>query len=307
MLSMKKVAIVIPTWNNKELLRNCMNSLQKTSYPWYKAVVVDNGSSDGSPELVRREFPDVELVTLERNEGFTRGVNSGVRFALQTLDPDYLLILNDDTVIVDTSWLSHMVSVAEKNSRIGIVNCRFISPDGRPQPMGLRLLPGVYVESLFGRRLLGRNQEQDDSVHETDSAGGACFLLKRSLIEAIGLLDEHYSPAYFEDVDYGLRARKAGFKLVHDGKVSMIHIGSATGKKLPSGYMAYVYRRNLVRFVRKNYPATLPFFVLLLVTNSFVRAAMTNARMNKRNGEGMGRNDDVRNTIRAIRALRSGD
>ncbi len=297
---MKKVAIIVPNWNNRELLRNCLRSLDKTNYPWYKTVVVDNGSSDGSPELVRTEFPGVDLIRLQRNEGFPKGVNAGLRFALDSYDIDYAVILNNDTLIVDGGWLLHMVTVAEKQAVIGMVNCRFLRPDGLPQLMGLRLLPGVYLDSFLGMPMIRRNQEQSDAVHETDSAGGACFLLKRSLIDAIGLLDDSYSPAYFEDVDYGCRARKVGFKLVHDGAVSVIHLGSVTRKRLPSHYMELVYRRNLIHFVEKNYDGALVPVVLILLLGFFSSAALTCAQMKSGRTALMKLAEDLRSTVLSL-------
>lgn len=299
----KRVAIVVPTWNNRELLRNCLSSLKNTNYAWYKVIVVDNGSTDGSFELMNREFPNVEVVRLQRNEGFSAGVNVGMRLALERYNVDYIVILNDDTFIVRDNWLLHMINVAEMDPTIGIVNCRFLRPDGQPQPMGLRLLPGIYIDTIFGMPLLGRNQEQSASVHETDSAGGACFILKRSLINGIGFLDEGYSPVYFEDVDYGLRARKAGFKLVHDGEVSIIHIGSATSRKLPNRYLLYIYKRNLLRFISRNYAPALPFILFGLVIGASIRAVGSSISPKNRKAAVLRLHQDVQDTILALRHL----
>jgi GT2 family glycosyltransferase len=300
----KKVAIVVPTWNNLELLRNCLSSLKNTNYAWYKVIVVDNGSTDGSSELMNREFPNVEVVRLQRNEGFSAGVNVGMRLALERYNVDYIVILSDDTFIVRDNWLLHMIGVAESDPTIGIVNCRFLRPDGRSQPMGLRLLPGVYLDSFLGVPVFGRNQEQSAYVHETDSAGGACFILKRSLIDGIGFLDECYSPAYFEDVDYGLRARKAGFKLVHDGEVSIIHAGSATARKLPDRYLSYIYKRNLIRFVSRNYAPALPFILFGLVIGSCMRAFRSSMSPQDRKAAVLRLHRDVQDTILALRDFR---
>ncbi|MBM3898282.1 MAG: glycosyltransferase family 2 protein [Thaumarchaeota archaeon] len=300
----RKVAIVVPTWNNRELLRNCLSSLKNTRYAWYKVIVVDNGSSDGSSELVNKEFPDIDVIRLSRNEGFSAGVNTGIRLALSRYNVDYCVVLSDDTFIVNDNWLLHMIGVAESDPTIGIVNCRFLRPDGRSQPMGLRLLPGVYLDSFLGVPVFGRNQEQSAYVHETDSAGGACFILKRSLVDGIGLLDERYSPAYFEDVDYGLRARKAGFKLVHDGEVSIIHVGSATARKLPDHYLSYIYKRNLIRFVSRNYAPALPFILFGLVIGSCMRAFRSCMSPQDRKDAVLRLHRDVQDTILALRDFR---
>lgn len=300
----KIVAIIVPTWNNRELLRKCLSSLQKTEYPSYRVVVVDNGSTDGSPEQVEREFPHVELIRLPRNEGFSSAANSGLEFALHRYNTDYAVILNNDTLITDGRWLLHMVGIAEMKPEIGMVNCRFLTPNGEPQPMGLRLLPGLYLDAFLGMPILARNREQSNSVYETDSAGGACFLLKRSLIDAIGLLDEGYSPAYFEDVDYGLRARRAGFKLVHDGEVSIIHIGSATRRKLPTRYMQRIYKKNLVRFLGRNYTSLLPFVMMMLLCGGLLRAATRGLRPGEPSFSQLALSDELRDTVSAFQALK---
>jgi len=120
--------------------------------------------------------------------------------------------------------------------------------------VGLRIITGIHKDNLFGRQIWGKNLEQSLKVHETESAGGACFIIKRSVIGQIGFLDEGYSPAYFEDVDYCLKARRARFRLAHDGAVSIIHYGSATKKRIPANGISFSYRRNLVRFIAKHLP-----------------------------------------------------
>jgi len=298
----KKVAVIVPTLNSWEMLRNCLSSLKKTDFGWYKVVVVDNGSSDGTSNNLRREFPWVDVVVLQFNAGFSGGVNSGLKYALGLYNFDYAIILSNDTIITDGDWLGRMVSVAERDPAIGVVNCRYLRPDGQPQPAGIRILPGIYLDALLGMSLVGRNTEQSTSVHETDSAGGACFLIRRSLIDTIGMLDEGYSPAYFEDVDFGLRARKAGFKLVHDGEVSIIHMGAVTSRRFPNPYMAYVYRRNLIRFVGKNYRVALPLLVPALIVGAVIRAVVLGARLDSK-AVGFELRQDVGNTIRGLMAF----
>lgn len=294
---------MILNWNGRKLLHNCLTSLEKTTYQALKILVVDNGSSDGSAELVSHEFPNVDVLRLPNNTGFAKGNNIGIRHALRTYDPDYVVLLSNDTVVIQADWLEHMVRVAESDPLIGMVNCRYLLPDGKPQPMGFRLIPGLYLSGTFGIHLLGaQNQEQSALITLTDSAGGACFLIKRSVLDRIGLLDEGYSPVYFEDVDFGIRAMKANFKLAHDGRVSIIHIGSATAKKLSDSYMTFVYRKNFFRFVRKHHPLALPFVVLMVLLNSPFRALRSALVFNHPARFGTFLSADVMATAQAIRA-----
>lgn len=268
---MKKVAIIIVNWNGASFLRNCLRSLFETEYPLFNVIVVDNGSIDGSSELVKQEYPQADLIELSENRGYPMGVNAGIQYAIRKYDPDYVVPLNNDTLLVQRNWLAHMVSVAETDPTIGIVNCRFILRDRTPQPMSFSLVPGLYLGGILGIRDINR-REQDAAIHDVETAGGSCFLIKRSVIDTIGLLDEGYSPFLFEDVDYSLRARKANFRVTHDGQVSVVHLGSTSIRRVPSEMMQYVYRKNMIRFVRKHYPWALVFALITTFFGSPLRA-----------------------------------
>ena len=214
---LKLVAVIVLNWNGRKVLKNCLSSLVKTDYQNMKVILVDNASTDSS-ERIGLEY-GADLVSLPTNQGYAVGNNFGIRFALEKYNPEYIVLLNNDTVLIEPSWLKHMVAVAESDSNIGIVNCNYVNPDGRPQKTGFMLIPGIYLP--FGTN----RAEQSDYIHEAKTAGGPCYLIKRAVIDEVGFLDEGFSPFYFEDLDYCERARKAGFRLIHDGKVTILHVG----------------------------------------------------------------------------------
>ena len=129
-----EVCIIILNWNGKELLKDCLSSLLKlTGYPNYKVIVVDNGSTDGSLEYVKKNFPQVDVLPLDKNYGFAKGNNKGIKYALKKYKPRYILLLNNDTKIIQRDWLTKLVETAESDKKIGIVVPKLIYTDGRIQ------------------------------------------------------------------------------------------------------------------------------------------------------------------------------
>lgn len=299
---MKKVVVIILNWNGREMLLNCLSSLAITDYPNFSTIVVDNGSTDRSADLVSQRFPNVDLIRLPQNLGYQAGNNAGLRCAIEKYDPDHVAFLNNDTIVTQKGWLTHMVWIAESNPSVGLVNCRYVFPDGTPQTTGLMLLPGIYLDRLLRLPFKLRNtKEQSDYVHDTVTAGGPCFLVKRSVVDAIGMLDEGYAPVYFEDIDYSLRAKRAGFRLVHDGSVSMVHLGMASAKKLPDTYVSYIYRKNLLRYLRNYYPLMVPTIFIFLLLGSLLRTAEFTGRRRKDSSALEYLRKDLGTTRRALR------
>jgi GT2 family glycosyltransferase len=246
-----KVAIIIVNWNKKSLLETCLSSIEKkTEYSNYFIVVVDNGSSDGSPELVRDKFPSVDLLMLKRNTGFVIGSNSGIRRALRD-NPDYILLLNNDTIIIQNDWLRRIVEIAEIDERIGIIGCEIVYPNGKIQSIGHNI---DFKTGLRGLQLVNPDFTQEfPDVFEVDCVFGAFFLIKEKVVDAIGFLDEGFSPFQHEESDFCLRAKRAGYKVCTTLNVKVVHLHGESMREIRSDYYNFANQKNLIRLILLNF------------------------------------------------------
>ncbi|MCW4000273.1 MAG: glycosyltransferase family 2 protein [Candidatus Bathyarchaeota archaeon] len=249
-MEQKAVAVIIVNWNQKNRLEACLSSLKsRTDYSNYYTIVVDNGSGDGSAERVRQQFGWADLVVLDRNYGFSVGNNQGIVYALKKYNPQYVLLLNNDTEIAQPNWLTKMVDAAQSASDIGVVGCKLVYPDGKTQYLGTKI--GVAGLSWINPA----SEPQCPRAFDVDATLGACFLIKRGVIDKIGFLDVGFSPYVHEESDYCLRAKHAGYRsrILLDAQVTH-HWKASIGKVQPA-QVEYIVRRNLIRFMLLNYPA----------------------------------------------------
>ena len=144
-----RVAIIISTYNQDIFLMKCLNSLRsKTSYKNYKVYLIDDSGNGKIGKEIKKDFKGVYVLINKENLGFSKSYNSGIKKALKDYNPDYVLLLNDDTEIVDKNWLSELVKVGESDPKIGILGCKIIYPDGSLQNIG------GYVEGWKITKLL---------------------------------------------------------------------------------------------------------------------------------------------------------
>ena len=243
----RSVAIIIVNWNQKKLLANCLSSLKsKTAYSNYRVVVVDNGSLDGSVELVK-SFPWADFIALDKNYGFSVGNNKGIVYALEKYKPDYVLLLNNDIEIVQADWLSKMVSVEESEDNVGIVGCKLIYPNGKTQCIGIKV-------TVNGFPWLDPSREGSlPDAFDVDAVLGACFLIKKAVLDRIGFLDVGFSPFVHEELDFCVRAKKAGYRTCMVLSASVVHFWKMSVDKVNSAYVEFVVRKNTVRFMLLNF------------------------------------------------------
>jgi GT2 family glycosyltransferase len=261
-MTFPKVCIIILNWNGKELLKDCLSSLFKlTDYPNYKVIVVDNGSTDGSVRFVIKNFPKADVLCLDRNYGFSRGNNEGIRYAFKKYTPHYFLLLNNDTEVIQTEWLTNMVKVAKKDDRIGIVGCKMVFPDGKIQCVDGNLYPLKKIGYLE------EDRNQYDYIKETTAVSGSCILVSYKLVKKIGVYDEVYSPFGGEDQDWFFRTLRAGFKIIYCGKSKIVHKESVSLKKVHSNERFYINTKNSLilafRYYR-TYDKIIEFFKSLM-------------------------------------------
>ena len=178
-----------------------------------------------------------------KNLGFSKSNNIGLKKAIKIFNPDYFLLLNDDTEMTSKNWMSRIVEVGEKDKTIGIMGLKIIYPDGSLQNIGGYLKGWEIVKELDGER---------KKPFEVDHVMGAFMMIKKELIKRIGFLDENYSPYLLEDTDYCLQAKKSGFKIVSVPDVKVIHKKGKSIDSLKNKEIFKVRMKNDIYFSRKN-------------------------------------------------------
>jgi hypothetical protein len=241
------VYIVIINWNQPEMTKDCLASLAQTNYSPYKVVVVDNGSTDDSVVSIQTTFPETIILETGKNLGYSEGNNVGIRFALEQ-SADYILLLNNDTA-VDPKMLRQLVDIAESNPQIGIVGPTqyyFDLPDTIWGAANyVRWSAGVTRRTRMGQRVApGQFVLQNGQLIEADYIDTCAALVRRQVFERVGLLDGRYF-INFDDADFGLRARQAGFRVVYLPEARMWHkVSASMGQASPA--TTYYMTRNLL-------------------------------------------------------------
>ncbi|MCI0398881.1 MAG: glycosyltransferase family 2 protein [Chloroflexi bacterium] len=243
------VYIVILTWNHWELTQACLASLQRLTYPNHCVLVVDNGSNDGTVDLVRRHFPAATVLANAQNLGFAGGCNVGIRHALAN-QAEYVFLLNNDTV-VPPELLDVLVVQANELPNVGIVAPALTYFD-KPDQLwftGSRR-HWLTLESVDFGPLGPRRHVRPDEHHELDYIFGTAMFIPTSLFRQVGLFDEAFF-MYYEDMDFCLRVQSAGYRLYYIPGVSVQHRVSASTTST-SSCRYYHKARSSVLFFRKH-------------------------------------------------------
>jgi GT2 family glycosyltransferase len=233
------VSIVIVSFNTKEITRQCLEYVQKhAAAVRHEVLVVDNASEDGSADMVAAEFPRAHLIRQDENRGFAGGNNPAMKIARGR----YVLLLNSDAFLAQ-GVLDMTIEYMDDHPNIGVLGCKLTDPDGTLQPSA-RMLPGpvnkmLHITGLAARfsksRFFGRVDYTWWDHSEPRTVGwvvGAYFLIRRETMENIGVLDERYF-LYFEEIDYCLTARRAGWEVVFYPHAEIVHIGGQSTIKVP--------------------------------------------------------------------------
>ena len=256
------LSIIILSFNTKKLLQNCLDFVfQQTKGIKFEVLVVDNHSTDGSAEMVKKKFPQVELIKNQKNLGFAQANNQALRRA----KGDYFLLLNSDTKIKGNA-LKKLVALAEEKKNLGLAGPKLLNPDGTSQPSTgpFYTLPITFLSLFRGDRYLRHAYSQEKAV---DWLSGACFLIKRELIDKIGLLDEKFF-MYVEEMEFCFRAKKAGYLTYFFPQAEVYHLerGSSPEGKQKAIWGIY---QGLIYFYQKHFaPWQLLVLKLLLRTKA---------------------------------------
>ncbi len=266
------VSAIVVNWNGKDLLHSCLLSLAGQTYRELEVVVVDNGSSDGSVEMVKGEFPRVRLKENETNLGFARPNNQGIAEATGEV---FFLINNDAEAEPDC--LAKLVSALERDPKAGMAAPKILEYSERRT---IDSVGGLFIYPDGMSRGRGRGEEdrgQYDSLREVLLPSACACLYRRAMVEEVGNFDEDFY-AYCEDTDLGLRGRLAGWKAVSVPEAVVRHKYSKTGGRY-SPLKAFLVERNHIWVAVKNFPAG-PLFLSLFYAKwrYFLQALATLAR-----------------------------
>lgn len=239
--------VIVPNWNGIEELPECLDSLQKQSLKAH-VIVVDNGSKDGSVELIEEKYPDIELIKHDTNLGYAGGVNPGFKRAI-ALKAKYAAPFNNDAV-ADKDWLKNLVAYMEDHEEIGVAACKLLSEGGHRIDS-----TGDYYTNWGLPYPRGRGENATDKYDkETEifAASGGASLYRVSMLKKVGLLDEDFF-AYYEDVDLSFRAQLQGYKIAYVPEAVAYHKISATSSRM-KGFATYQTLKNLPVLMYKNVP-----------------------------------------------------
>ena len=266
---MTDLGIIIVSWNVGDLLAACLDSVVGNKALSTEIIVVDNASTDGSVDMVRRRFPQVKLITRDENLGFAGGNNIGLRvWGLDTLrstldTPRFALLLNPDTVVHDDALLA-MVHFMDATPQAGACGARLVFGDGSFQHSAFGF-PGLWQiildasgvhPRLLDSRLNGRYSRRlyaRDRPFEVDHPLGASMLVRAEAIRQIGLMDEGFH-MYCEEIDWAWRIKKAGWKIFCVPRAEIVHYGGQSTRQIMPEMVVALWTSRL-RLYRKHYPA----------------------------------------------------
>lgn len=257
------VSVVIPNWNGKHLLRTCLKSLQAQTLKNVEIIVVDNGSVDRSKEYLRRYFPVVKVLSLDKNYGFAKAVNIGIKAATASM----VALINNDTE-VDKNCLKYLYQAAKSYPKVGFVAAKMLNFYQR----GKIDSAGDYIDVVGHANNIGLGELDGPKFNKAGevflvTGGGGLF--KKEVFQKVGYLDEDYF-AYFEDVDLCLRAQLVGFKGYFEPKAKIYHIHKATSNRVRP-LAEYWQFRNMTQTIIKDFPTA-----LLLKNFNWLRALLVN-------------------------------
>lgn len=251
------LSVLIVNWNAKEWLRNCLNSvyedLRTCTGTNAQIYVVDNASSDGSVEMLMGQFPQVNLIDNAQNLGFAAANNQAIKSA----EGQFLLLVNPDT-LVHPGTIEKLIAHLRDSPQVGAVGPRILNPDGTIQ-VSAEPFPNLSRETwrLFHfDRLVHFSQYskrffQNQTAQAVDVLAGACILIRREVLERIGLLDEQFF-VYSEEVDLCMRIRDAGWMIHWLPSATITHYGGRSTQLVADRMFIELYA-NKVRFFRKHY------------------------------------------------------
>jgi GT2 family glycosyltransferase len=257
------LSIIIVNWNTKDLLIQCLKSLKQTLQRLKMEVfVVDNGSTDGSKDAVRAEFPEVIFIENRLNLGFAKANNQAMRLS----KGKYILLLNPDTQVKEGA-IDTLKAFMDIHPEAGVVGAQLLNSDGSKQnsianfpSLATELLNKSLLRWLFPGRFPGKERTYSEPI-KVDSVIGACMMVRREAIEQVGLFDEDYF-LFLEETDWCYRFGRAGWKIYHHPQAEIYHFQGKSAEK-DKKRAKVEYYRSRYQFFEKN-RGLWQWFVLLI-------------------------------------------
>ena len=254
---MVDLSVVVVSWNVRDLLRQCLNSILDIRSPLLvEVIVVDNASTDGSVEMVRAEFPNACLITNTENRGFPAANNQGIAVA----QGRHVLLLNSDAEVVGEA-LATMVAYADTHPDVGVVGPQLLNPDGSVQSsrrrfptMTTAFFESTWLEPYAPLRMLERYYvlgQPDDATLDVDWVKGAALMARREAIKQVGPMDEGFF-MYSEELDWCRRFREAGWRVVYLPTAQVVHHEGKSSEQVVASRHIY-FQTSKVRYFRKYY------------------------------------------------------
>ncbi len=246
-MSSETFSVIIPSWNGARLLPACLESLRGQTYRNFEVLVVDNASTDGTPNVVQRDFPEAQIISLARNRGFTGATNAGIAQSRGAM----VALMNQD-VEADPHWLEEIALAAQAHPEAGAIACKIMlhaQRDHFHSAGDLYRLDGVPVN----RGVWELDSGQYDEHGEVFAACGGAAAYRRRVLEQIGAFDESFF-MYLEDVDLAWRQQLTGWPTIYAPCAVAFHHLSASGGGLTASYYT---GRNTIYVIAKNMPGAL--------------------------------------------------
>ncbi|MBI2845724.1 MAG: glycosyltransferase family 2 protein [Chloroflexi bacterium] len=254
------LSVIIVSWNVRDLLRQCLSSIDqslKRKNLSSEIIMVDNSSADGTPGMVREQFPEVVVVENQENIGFSKANNLGIKSSRGR----YLLLLNPDTEVIDDA-LGRMVGYMETNPQVGALGPRLldsqmeiISSRRRFPTLATAFMESTTLESWFPNhpliRRYRRADQPEDQVQEVDWVVGAAILLRRAALERVGFLDEDFF-MYSEELDLCYRLRRSGWKVIYFPLAQIVHHEGKSSEQAEA-FKHRQFQRSKILFFRKHH------------------------------------------------------
>lgn len=274
-----KLSIIIVSWNTRDILADCLASVY--AHPptdSFELILVDNASVDGSPEMVKRDFPQVRLIESHENLGFAQGNN----LAVPLCQGDYVLLLNPDTVVKPNA-LQKLIDFLDANPAAGGAGSMLLNPDESLQPschpapkLGRELWRLLHLDEFVPYGSYNMHKWRMDQPRKVDVLMGAAFMVRKAILDEIGFLDGDYF-IYSEEVDLCYRLQRAGWSLYYVPDSKVIHLGGQSTKQVATDMFLQLYLGKL-KYFRKHYGAFAgQVYKLILFVASLTRLIATPA------------------------------